>query len=183
MKFLNLLVLSLCFCACATTTGIKESAQTPNKIIPVFMANGQHRTALKTTLEAKGKSYNFLLLATKKDGYTNFKLIGDFAAILASLNLRENTFEYENVAENFPPQTITALEEILFALFAPNNHENLKYKYYFKKGENLPYKLKQKGQTNKTFLFEDYDGNIPQKITVKTKFNVVKINFELLAHD
>ena len=62
MKFLNLLVLSLCFCACATTTGIKESAQTSGKITPVFMADGQHRTALKTTLEAKGKSYNFLFI-------------------------------------------------------------------------------------------------------------------------
>lgn len=183
MKFLNLLVLSLCFCACATTSGIKESAQTTGKVIPVFMANGQHRTALKTTLETKGKTHNFLLLATKKEGYINFKLIGDFAAVLASLNLHENNFEYENVAEIFPPQAVTTFEEILLALFAPDKQENLKHKYYFKEGENLPYKLKQEGQVNKTFLFENYDGNIPQNITVKTKFNVVKINFELLAHD
>ena len=180
MKFLNLLILSVFFCACATGINIQKSAE-ENKIIPVFMAEGQQRTALKTTLEAKDKTYNFLLLATQKDGYINFKLIGDFAAVLASLNLRGTDFEYESAAPVFTPETKQAFEEILLALFAPNNLS--KQKYYFKKGEILPYKLKQKGQVNKTFLFEDYDGNIPQKITVKTKFNIVKINFELLKND
>ena len=183
MKFLNLLILALCFCACATSYGIKKSTETPGQIIPVFMTTGQQRAALKTTLEAKGKTYNFLLLATKKDGFTNFKLIGDFAAVLASANLRGNDFEYESITEIFPPKAIKATEEILLALFAPGEQKNLKYKYYFKKGEILPYKLKQKGQTNKTFLFENYDGNTPQNITVKTKFNLIKIEFELLAHN
>ena len=181
MKFLNLLILALCFCACATSSAIKKSEGKTEKTIPVFMTGGQQRTALKTTLEAQGKTYNFLLLAAKKDDYINFKLIGDFAAVLASVNLRENNFEYESIAEIFPPQAIKTMEEILLALFAP---ENLgKHKYYFKKGESLPYKLKQSGQINKTFLFENYDGNIPQNITVSTKFNVVKIDFELLAHN
>ncbi len=195
MKFLNLIILALCFCACATSQNIKKSAETEGRIIPVFMANGEQRTALKTNLEAKDKTYNFLLLATKKDDYTNFKLIGNFAAILASVNLRGTDFEYESLAPVFTPETQKALEEILLALFSPGNpsrhiseikndeRENLKYYYSFKKGEILPYKLKQKGQVNKTFLFENYAGNIPQKITIKTKFNVVKINFELLAHE
>ena len=182
MKFLNLLILTLCFCACATSSNINKSAKTEGQITPVFMVHGEQRTALKTTLEAKGKAYNFLLLATKKDGYTNFKLIGDFATVLASLNFHGKTFEYESNAEIFPPQAKSAFEEILLALFAPSEHKNLKYKYYFKKGETLPYKLKQKGQVNKTFLFNNYDGNTPQNITVKTKFNVAKIDFEVLAH-
>lgn len=181
MKFLNLLILTLCFCACATSSNIKKTAETDGRIIPVFMANGEQRTALKTTLEAKGKTYNFLLLATKKDGYTNFKLIGDFAAVLTSVNLREKTFEYETDANMFPPQAKTAFEEILLALFAPDNLNG--QKYYFKKGETLPYKLKQKGQVNKTFLFNNYDGNTPKNITVKTKLNIVKIGFEVLAHE
>lgn len=179
MKFLNLLILSVFFCACATGINIQKSAE-ENKIIPVFMAEGQQRTALKTTLEAKDKTYNFLLLATQKDGYINFKLIGDFAAVLASLNLRSTDFEYESAAPIFTTETKQAFEEILLALFAPDNLNT--QKYYFKKGEILPYKMKQKGQINKTFLFEDYYGNIPQKITVKTKFNIVKINFELLKN-
>ena len=181
MKFLNLLILALCFCACATSSNIKKSAESEGRTIPVFMANGEQRTALKTSLKAKEKTYNFLLLATQKDGYINFKLIGDFAAILASVNLRGTDFEYESLAPVFTSETQTALEEILLALFSPKGQEN--YKYYFKKSETLPYKLKQKGQINKTFLFEDYIGNIPQKITVKTKFNVVKIDFEVLAHN
>ena len=97
MKFLNLLVLALCFCACATSSNINKSTEKTNKILPVFMMGEQQRTALKTTLEAQGKTYNFLLLATKKDGYTNFKLIGDFAAVLVSVNLRGNDFEYESI--------------------------------------------------------------------------------------
>ena len=180
MKFLNLIILSIFFCACATSISIQKSAEA-GKIIPIFMDEGQQRTALKTMHEAQGKTYNFLLLATQKDGYINFKLIGDFAAVLASLNLRGTDFEYESVAPVFTQETKKAFEEILLALFAPDNLNT--QKYYFKKGEILPYKLKQKGQINKTFLFEDYDGNIPQKITVKTKFNIVKINFELLVHD
>lgn len=182
MKFLNLLILALCFCACTASQNIKTSAKTDAKIMPVFMAEDQQRTALKTMLEAKGQTYNFLLLANKKDDYINFKLIGDFAAVLTSVNLRNNNFEYESsspLLEN--PQAKQAFEEVLLALFAPNAQG--KHKYYFKKGESLPYKLKQNGQTNKTFLFENYAGNIPQKITVKTKFNVVKINFEVLAHN
>ncbi len=195
MKFLNLLILALCFCACAINQNIKKSTETDSRIIPVFMANGEQRAALKTTLKTKGKTYSFLLLATQKDGYINFKLIGDFAAVLTSVNLSGKTFEYETNADIFPPQAKSAFEEILLALFdpgtpsrkvsdnTPNKYENLRYYYKFKKGENVPYKLKQKGQINKTFLFEDYAGNIPQKITVKTKFNVVKIDFEVLSHD
>ena len=195
MKFLNLLILALCFCACATSSVIEKSEGKTEKTIPVFMTGAEQRTALKTTLDAQGKTYNFLLLANKKDGYINFKIIGDFAAVLASVNLRGNDFEYESIAEIFPPQTTRAIEEILLALFepgtpterasdtSPNKYENLRYYYSFKKGETLPYKLKQKGQVTKTFLFENYDGNIPQNITVKTKFNAVKIDFELLAHD
>ena len=183
MKFLNLLILTLCFCACATSSSIKKADETPTKITPAFMTGNEQRAALKTTIEADNKAYNFLLLANKKDGYINFKIIGDFAAVLASVNLRGNVFEYENsspLLEN--PQARQAFEEVLLALFAPKEQKNLKHKYYFKKGEILPFKLKQKGQVNKTFLFENYDGNTPQKITVRTKFNVVKINFELLAH-
>lgn len=183
MKFLNLLILALCFCACATSSNIKKTAKTQNRIIPVFMTAGEQRTALKTTIETKGKNYNFLLLATKKDDYTNLKLIGDFAAVLASVNLRGTDFEYESLAPIFTPEIKNAMEEILLALFVPGEQKKLKHKYYFKKGETLPYKLKQKGQINKTFLFEDYTGNIPQKITVKTKFNVVKINFEVLTRN
>ena len=180
MKFLNLLILAIFFCACATTSNFQKSTET-GKIIPVFMAEGKQRTAFKITLEAQDKTYNFLLLANKKDGYINFKLIGNFAAVLASLNLRGTDFEYESAAPFFTPEIKTAFEEILLALFAPSNSNT--QKYYFKKGEILPYKLKQKGQINKTFLFENYDGNIPRNITVKTKFNVVKINFELLVND
>ena len=117
MKFLNLLILTLCFCACATSSNIKNLTETEGKTIPVFMANGQQRTAFKITLTAEGKTYNFLLLATKKDGYTNFKLIGYFAAVLASVNLKEGSFEYESAAPVFTPETKTAFEEILLALF------------------------------------------------------------------
>ena len=196
MKFLNLLILALCFCACTAGQNIKKINETQGRVIPTFMTGPEQRTALKTTLEVREKAHSFLLLANKKEGYINFKLIGDFAAVLASINLRGNDFEYESSSPLLSnPNVQRALEEILLALFAPgtpvrrvsdttpNKYENLEYNYYFKKGENLPYELKQKGETNKTFLFEDYDGNIPQKITVKTKFNVVKINFELLAHD
>ena len=184
MKFLNLLILVLCFCACTAGQNIKKITETQDKVIPVFMTGPEHRTALKTTLEIKEKAHSFLLLANKKEDYINFRLIGDFAAVLASINLRGNNFEYESSSPLLSnPKVQRAVEEILLALFAPVEQENLKYKYYFKKGENLPYELKQKGETNKTFLFEDYDGNIPRKITVTTKFNIVKINFELLAHD
>ena len=183
MKFLNLLILVLCFCACATSSNIKQTND-QTKTIPAFMTGSEQRTALKTTLEAKEKAYSFLLLANKKEDYTNIKLIGDFATILASVNLRGNNFEYENSSPLLSnPKVKQSLEEILLALFAPKECENLKHKYYFKKGENLPYKLKQKGQVTKTFLFENYNGNVPQNITVTTKFNIVKINFELLAHD
>lgn len=181
MKILNLLIFTLCFCACATSYNIKNTSEREGKIIPVFMTGGQQRTAFKTSLETKEKTYNFLLLANRKDNYINFKLIGDFATVLTSVNLRNNDFEYEIAAPIFTPEVKKALEEILLALFSPSEQKN--YKYYFKKGENLPFKLKQKGQINKTFLFENYDGDIPQKITVKTKFNVVKIEFELLAHE
>ena len=183
MKFLNLLILTLCFCACATSPNIKKSAEMQNRAIPVLMTADGQRTALKTNLEAKGKTYNFLLLANKKEGYINFKLIGDFAAVLASVNLRGQDFEYESMAPIFTPETQKAFEEILLALFAPGEDKNLKHKYYFKKGENLPYKLKQKGQVTKTFLFNNYYGNIPQKIVIQTKFNIVKINFEVLSHE
>ena len=184
MKFLNLLILALCFCACTAGQNIKKITETQDRIVPVFMTGTEHRTALKTTLEIKEKAHSFLLLANKKEDYINFKLIGDFAAVLASINLHGNDFEYESSSPLLSnPNVQKAVEEILLALFAPTEQENLKYNYYFKKDENLPYKLKQKGETSKTFLFEDYNGNIPQKITVKTKFNVVKINFELLAHD
>ena len=181
MKFLNLLVLALCFCACATSSNIRKSSET-GKTIPAFMTEGQQRTALKTTLEADNKAYNFLLLANKKEDYINFKIICDFAAVLASVNLRGGDFEYESsspLLEN--PQAKQALEEVLLALFAPA--AQTKHKYYFKKGESLPYKLKQSGQIKKTFLFENYAGNIPQKIIVTTKFNIVKVSFALLAHD
>lgn len=182
MKFLNLLILALCFCACATSQNIRNiDGQT--KKIPVFMSGTKQRTALKTMLEADKKIYNFLLLANKKDGYINFKIIGDFAAVLASVNLRGAAFEYESSSPILTDQKAKqAFEEILLALFAPNALD--KHKYYFKKGESLPYKLKQKSEVaDKTFLFKNYDGNIPQNITVTTKFNIVKVSFELLAHD
>ena len=67
MKFLNLLILALFFCACTTSSGIKKSERNTEKVIPVFMTNGQQRTAFKTTLDAKGKTYNFLMLTTKKE--------------------------------------------------------------------------------------------------------------------
>ncbi|MBO4708134.1 MAG: hypothetical protein J5594_06265 [Elusimicrobiaceae bacterium] len=184
MKFLNLIILALCFCACTAGQNIKKINETQGRVIPAFMTGKEQRTALKTTLEVKEKAHSFLLLANKKEDYINFKLIGDFAAVLVSINLRGNDFEYESSSPLLSnPNVQRALEEILLALFAPEKCKNLKHKYYFKKGENLPYELKQKGEMNKTFLFEDYDGNIPQKITIKTKFNVVKINFELLAHN
>ncbi len=182
MKFLNLIILSLFFCAC--TTGIvKESAEMQNKVIPIFMTGEKQRTALKTTLETNKKAHSFLLLANKNGKYINFKIIGDFAAVLASVNLYNGNFEYESSSPLLENQNVKqAFEEILLALFAPNNLG--KHKYYFKKGENLPYKLKQKSEVaDKTFLFRNYKGNIPQEITVTTKFNIVKINFELLAHD
>ncbi len=182
MKFLNLLVLALCFCACTTGSNIKKSDETSNKIRPAFMTGAQQRTAFKTTIEADKKTYNFLLLANKKDGYINFKIIGDFAAVLTSVNLRGKDFEYESSSPLLSNEKAKqAFEEVVLALFAPNALG--KHKYYFKKGESLPYKLKQSGQINKTFLFENYDGNIPQNITVTTKFNIVKVSFELLAHD
>ena len=183
MKFLNLLILALCFCACATGSNVRKTESGAERNIPVFMSGAEQRTALRTTLKASNKAHSFLLLANKKDGYTNFKIIGDFATVLASVNLSGGNFEYESsspLLEN--PNVKQALEEVLLALFAPDNMG--KHKYYFKKGENLPYKLKQQSKiADKTFLFKNYEGNIPQNITVTTKFNIVKINFELLAHD
>lgn len=185
MKFLNLLILALCFCACATSSTIKNGTNLQGREIPVFMSGGQHRTAFKTTLEKQGETNNFLLLANKKDGYTNFKIIGDFASIFASVNLKNNNFEYES---NSPllsdPQIKQALEEILLALFAPKEQKNLSYKYYFKKGETLPYKLKQKSKlADKTFLFENYKDGFPQDITIKAKLNLIKIKLELLTNN
>ena len=198
MKFFNLLILALCFCACATGSRIEKSSQTAKQEIPVFMTNGAKRTALKTSFDIKNKSYNFLLLATKKGNYINFKIIGDFASVLASVNLRGNSFDYEIISPIFSEETAKALEEILLTLFVPNENlikqskkvsvykqGNLKQKYYFKEGEILPYKLKQTSPIiNKTFLFENYDANgKPHKITVNTKYNLIKIDLELLAHD
>lgn len=197
MKFFNLLILTLCFCACATGSRIEKSSQTTKQKIPVFMTDGAKRTALKTSFDIKNKSYNFLLLATQKENYINFKIIGDFASVLASVNLRGNSFDYEIISPVFTEETAKAFEEILLTLFVPNENlikqnkkvsvykqGNLKQKYYFKEGEILPYKLKQTSPIiNKTFLFENYKDGVPHKITVNTKFNLVKIDLELLAHD
>lgn len=185
MKSLNLIILALCFCACTNSSNIKKSAEIPARAVPVFMAGMENRTALKITLEAKGKNYNFLLLANKKENFINFKLIGDFAAVLASVNLRGGDFEYETISPLLSDiKAKQVFEEILLALFASGEYGDLKYKYYFNTGEIVPYKLKQKSQLlDKIFLFEDYKGTVPQKITVKTKFDIVKIDFELLAHD
>lgn len=184
MKFLNLLIFALCFCACATGSNIKNITNT-GRTIPVFMSGAQQRTAFKTSFENNGKEYNFLLLANKKNGYTNFKIIGDFASILASVNLRDNNFEYESTSPLFSDYKIKqALEEILLALFAPEEQKNLNYRYYFKNGETLPYKLKQKSKlADKTFLFENYNGNVPQDITVKAKLNLIQIKLKLLANE
>lgn len=197
MKFFNLLILTLCFCACATGSRIEMDHQTAKQEIPVFMADGEKRTALKTSFDIKNKSYNFLLLATKKENYINFKIIGDFASLLASVNLRGNNFDYEIISPIFNGEITQVLEEILLTLFVPNEElikqkekvtvykqGNLKQKYYFQEGEILPYKIKQISPIiNKTFLFENYKDGVPHKITVNTKFNLVKIDLELLAHD
>lgn len=184
MKFLNLIILALCFCACATGSNIKNIADTGREI-PVFMSGAKQRTAFKTSFKNDGKEYNFLLLANKKNGYSNFKIIGDFASILASVNLRDNNFEYESTSPLFSDYKMKqALEEILLALFAPKEQKNLNYRYYFKNGENLPYKLKQKSKlADKTFLFENYNGNVPQNITVKAKLNLIQIKLKLLANE
>ena len=197
MKFLNLLILALCFCACATGSRIENNLEGSQKNRPVFMSNGEKRTALKTSFDANKKNYSFLLLASKKENYINFKIIGDFASVLASVNLHGNSFDYEIISPVFSEEITQALEEILLTLFVQNaaltkqskkvavyKQGNLKQKYYFKEGESLPYKLKQTSPlANKTFLFENYKDGVPQKITVKAKFNLIEINFDLLAHD
>ena len=182
MKFCNLLVFALCFCACATNSVIKTNTDTTEKTIPVFMTGTKQRAAFKTGFKTDNKTYNFLLLANKKEDYINFKVIGDFAAVLVSANLRGNSFEYETLSPLFADKkTRQAFEEILIALFTPNALG--KHKYYFKKGENLPYKLKQSGQVNKTFLFENYEDSIPQNIIIKAKFNLIEITLDLLAYN
>ena len=185
MKFLYLVIFALCFCACATSPNVKKSVDTANRVTPVFMTGTQHRTAFKMTFEDNGKEYNFLLLANRKNGYINFKFIGDFASVLASVNLRDGNFAYESISPLLEDAKIKqAFEEVLLALFAPKEQKNLSYKYYFKKGENLPYKLKQKSKlANKTFLFENYNGNVPQNITIKAKLNLIKIKLELLTNE
>ena len=198
MKFLYLLIFALCFCACASTSALKKEAVSTNKNTPVFMTENAKRTALKMTFEHSGKEYGFLLLANKKNDYVNFKFIGDFASILASVNLKNGQFEYETVSPLLENEQIKqALEETLLALFSDKGtplkesksaviykQGDLKYKYYFNKGENNPYKLKQTSPlANKTFLFENYKKDIPQNIVVKVKLNLIKINFELLAND
>ena len=185
MKFLYLVIFALCFCACAISPNIKKDADTINRETPVFMKDTQHRTAFKMTFEDNGKEYNFLLLANGKDGYINFKFIGDFASVLASVNLTDGNFNYESISPLLEDDRIKqAFEEVLLALFAPEEQKNLSYKYYFKKGETLPYKLKQKSKlANKTFLFENYNGSVPQNITIKAKLNLIKIKLELLANE
>lgn len=198
MKFLYPLIFALCFCACAGTSPLKNEPGFTPKNTPIFMAGNAKRTALKMTFEYSGKEYGFLLLANKKNDYVNFKFIGDFASVLASINLKEGKFEYENISPLLENEKIKqALEETLLALFANKGKPtkegkstitykqgNLKYKYYFNKGENNPYKLKQTSPlANKTFIFENYIQDIPQNIVVKAKFNLIKINFELLAND
>lgn len=198
MKFLYLLIFALCFCACAGTSTLKKEAASAPKNVPVFMNESAKRTALKMTFEHSGKEYGFLLLANKKSDYVNFKFIGDFASVLASVNLKNGKFEYETISPLLENEQIKqALEETLLALFsnkgAPQKESksaitykqgNLKYKYYFNKGESNPYKLKQTSPlANKTFLFENYKKDIPHSIVVKAKLNLIKINFELLAND
>jgi len=185
MKFLYLVIFALSFCACATTSTVKTSADLQGKNIPVFMTGDKHRTAFKMSFENDGKEYNLLLLANKKDADINFKIIGDFASILASVNLRGNNFEYESTSPLLADPRITqALEEVLLALFSPKEYENLKHKYYFKKDESVPFKLKQKSPlADKTFLFENYKDNLPQNITIKAKLNLIQIKLKLLTNE
>jgi len=198
MKFIYLFVFALCFCACASNPALKKEAASTPKNIPVFMTENAKRTALKMTFEDSGKEYGFLLLANKKSDYVNFKFIGDFASVLASVNLKNGKFEYETISPLLENEQIKqALEETLLALFSDRGtplkesksaitykQGNLKYKYYFNKDENTPYKLKQTSPlANKTFLFENYKKGIPHNIVVKAKLNLIKINFELLAND
>lgn len=198
MKFLYLLIFALCFCACAGTSTLKKEDASTNKNTPVFMTENTKRTAFKMTFEDSGKEYNILLLANRKNGYVNFKFIGDFASVLASVNLKDGKFEYKSISPLLENDKIKqALEETLLALFAGKGtpskesksaivykQDNLKYKYYFNKGENNPYKLKQTSPlANKTFLFENYKEDIPQNITVAAKFNLIKINLELLTNN
>ena len=190
--------MTLCFCACASGHRI-ENVKLVNtqKDKPVFMNDGQKRTVLKMSFDINKKNYNFLLLATKKENYINFKIFGDFASVISSVNLRGGNFDYEIIPPFSTDEITQALEEILLTLFEKNadlikqsekvavyKQGALKQKYYFNEGDNLPYKLKQTSPlANKTFLFENYKDGVPQNITVKAKFNLIEINFDLLAHD